>query len=151
MVADAVILSAQFWRTRADMGGTGRTWNIRDKQLSETKTYKYLGVIINKRMRDSNHISDHLEEKGNKLESYVRYTLANNMDISRVKLGDTLWSKPVLPDTCSRSMVLWYTEIKTHTLQSLQYKCAPQHASQDSPVRWFWMGWYFGPPQCSHS
>ena len=37
-------------------------WNIGDKQLSATKTYKYLGVIINKWLRDSNHINDHLAE-----------------------------------------------------------------------------------------
>ena len=71
-------------------------WQLRDKLLSETKSYKYLGVIISRMHKDNNHINSHPREKAKKSESYIRYTLANNLDIKHATLGDTLWQKITL-------------------------------------------------------
>ena len=93
--------------------------------LSETNTYKYLGVIINRRLSDSDHVKQHLAEKVKKLESYLRYTLANHMNIERVKFGNTLWHKALLPSIAHAAGV-WFndTESARKNLNSFQYKCA---------------------------
>ena len=70
-------------------------WLLWCKMLPEPQIYKYLCVIINRHLMDTDHLHGHLAEKFNKLESYIRYTLANNLDIKRVTLGNTLWQNPV--------------------------------------------------------
>ena len=42
-------------------------WQFGDKLLSETKSYKYLGVIINRTRKDNDHINSHLWEKTKKI------------------------------------------------------------------------------------
>ena len=37
-----------------------RQWYIGNKAINETKSYKYLGTIINWELKDSGHINDHL-------------------------------------------------------------------------------------------
>ena len=61
----------------------------------------------------------------NKLASYIRYTLANNLDIKRVTLGDTLWHKAVLP-ALAHGAGVWFNDSKSarQSLESTQYKCA---------------------------
>ena len=102
-----------------------RKWPLGDMLLGETKTYKYLGVIINRRLTDSDHVKSHLSEKAKKLEAYIRYILANNMNIRRISFGNTLWHKAVLPGL-SHAAGIWFNDTKSakDSISSSQYKCA---------------------------
>ena len=53
-----------------------------------------MGVIINRTLKDNDHINLHLAEKINKFESHIRYTVANNLDIN-VQHSVTLCGKKV--------------------------------------------------------
>jgi hypothetical protein len=88
-----------------------KQWPLGNLLLAETKTYKYLGVIINRHLKDSDHIISHLTEKAKKLESYIRYTLARHMDIKRITFGDTLWQKAILP-SLSHAAGVWFNDTK---------------------------------------
>ena len=102
-----------------------RSWPLGENSLKETKVYKYLGVLINRRLKDNSHVSDHIVSKAKKLEAYIRYTLANHSDINRVNFGSTLWHKATLPGL-SHAAGIWFNDTKTSTnsLLSSQYKCA---------------------------
>ena len=101
------------------------TWKLGDKLLKETKSYKYLGVFINKFLTDTYHINTHLKDKANKLDSYIRYTLSNNLDVKRITLGNTLWEKAVLP-ALAHGAGVWFCDTNTArvSLTKIQYKCA---------------------------
>jgi hypothetical protein len=102
-----------------------KLWPLGNTLLKETKTYKYLGVIINRLITDTNHISDHLLTKGKHFDSYMRYTLAKHMDINRIDFSNTLWIKAILP-SLSHAFAMWFnqTKISQKCLKSIQYKCA---------------------------
>ena len=40
-----------------------KKWLLGDMKISEAKSYKYLGVVINRRLTDSDHIRHHLGKK----------------------------------------------------------------------------------------
>jgi len=104
---------------------TDKQWPLGDMMLKETNSYKYLGVIINRRLNDSDHINVHLAEKAKKLQAYLRYTLSSHMDINRVTFGNTLWHKALLP-SLSHACGIWFNDTLTtrKNIMSFQYKCA---------------------------
>jgi hypothetical protein len=101
-----------------------RQWMLGDKIVKETKWYKYLGVIINNRLKDNSHLKDHIEQKAKKLESYMRFTLANHSDINRYDFGNTLWHSAALP-SLGHAAGVWFNDTKSsqQIIQSAQYKC----------------------------
>ena len=103
---------------------TDKLWRLGDQVITETKEYKYLGVMINNQVKDSSHIS-YLNNKVKKLESYLRFTLAKHMDINRVHFGDNLWRKAILP-SLSHASAIWFNDSKNSkdNLMSIQYKFA---------------------------
>jgi hypothetical protein len=104
---------------------SNRLWPLGDVMLTEVQSYKYLGVYINRFMKDNNHIKQHLETKGKKFEAHLRFILANHMDINRVNFGSTMWTKALLPGLAHASGI-WFNETKSSQtcLRSVQYKCA---------------------------
>ncbi len=104
---------------------TNIRWMLGDKALKETNSYKYLGVIISRRLNDSLHISKHLSEKADNLASYIRFTLSTNLDVQRCQLGNTLWHNVALP-ALSHASGIWFNNSNTTSkcLNSAQYKCA---------------------------
>ena len=92
---------------------------LSDTILSETNTYKYLGTIINRQLKDTNHIGTHLSEKLKKTESYVRYTRSHHLDIKQITFGNILWEKVVLP---SYPVTCWFSEMTTSRKQLLSFK-----------------------------
>ena len=54
-------------------------WQLGNKMLSEMKTYEYLDLIY-MYLKDNDHIHVHFTEMS-KLETYIRYPLANNLDM----------------------------------------------------------------------
>ena len=104
---------------------SGRMWQLGDSLLSETKTYKYLGVLMNRYVKDSDHVKQLLETKAKKQSSYIRYTLANHLDVNRVEFGNTLWNKAMLP-SLSHAAAVWFDETVTSQtiLSRAQYNCA---------------------------
>ena len=95
------------------------------KTFEETLSYKYLGVIINRRLNNNIHIHDHLDSKATTSSSYIRYTLANHADIKRVDFGKSLWHRDVLTGLI-HARGIWFNETKSshNTLLSAQYRCA---------------------------
>jgi hypothetical protein len=100
-------------------------WILGDQVIQETATYKYLGIIINRQLKDSHHINQHLTAKGKNLESYMRYTLAKHMNMKRIFFGNTLWHKAILP-SLSHAAAVWFNNLDTASkrLSSIQYKIA---------------------------
>ena len=47
-------------------------WQWGDLVIGEAKPYKYLGVMINKHIKDNTHVIDYLAAKANKSESYLK-------------------------------------------------------------------------------
>jgi hypothetical protein len=104
---------------------SSKLWPLGSMMLPETKNYKYLGVIINSNLSDTDHINSHLAKKAKKLQGYLRYTLSGHMDINRVNFGNTLWQKAVLPSLSHGTAVWFNNSISTRkNLQSFQYNCA---------------------------
>ena len=104
---------------------SNKKWKLGNKMLEETSSYKYLGVIINSRLKDNTHIKDHVLSKASTAESSIRYNLAIHSDINRIQFGNTLWKQAVLPSLTHAGGV-WFCESKTNRdlLSSAQYKCA---------------------------
>ena len=104
---------------------SNKKWQIGNKLLDETANYKYLGVIINRQIKDNNHILDLISSKCSKLESYTRYTLSKHSDINRVDFGNSLWHSAILPSLAHTSGT-WFDDTATtrEKLLSSQYKCA---------------------------
>jgi hypothetical protein len=102
---------------------SNKCWSLGNDSISETKTYKYLGVIINKQLKDNNHIQDHLKSKISKLKGHIRYILAQHMDINRISFGNTLWHNVVLP-SISHAGGTWFNTTKQSQsmLRSAQYQ-----------------------------
>ena len=82
-------------------------WKLGNTFLSETKTYKYLGVVINRYLTDSDHIKQLLSEKAKKQNGYLRHILANHLDIKRIEFGTTMWKKALLPGL-SHAAGVWF-------------------------------------------
>lgn len=101
-----------------------KEWLLGDTCVKETKCYKYLGVLINNKLKDNSHLTDHIVTKAKKLESYIRFTLANHSDINRIDFGNSLWHSAVLP-SISHAAGIWFNESisSIKLLQSAQYKC----------------------------
>ena len=99
-------------------------WHLGNLDIYETHEYKYLGVIINKQMSDTNHLS-YIRKKMKKLENYVRYTLAKHKDINRVNFGDNLWRKAILP-SINHASGIWFSSSRKsqEELSSHQYSIA---------------------------
>lgn len=104
---------------------SSKQWKLGNKSLVETNSYKYLGILINRRVKDNTHIQECVHSKATKQSSYIRYNLANHSDINRVAFGNTLWTKVVIPSLAHAAGV-WFNETAQSqtTLQSAQYKCA---------------------------
>lgn len=104
---------------------TDTQWQLGDQYIVEAKTYKYLGVIINRNIKDNNHINDHVMSKVSKLQSYLRFMLAKHHDINRIHFGDTLWRKAILP-SLAHSSGIWFsnTQQTQNNIISAQYKMA---------------------------
>ncbi len=102
-----------------------KEWPLGGNLLKETDTYKYLGVIINRNLTDTNHIKGHLDNKASKGAAYTRFTLTRHSDINRIDFGNTLWNNAVLP-SLSHACGIWFTntKISRSILHSAQYKCA---------------------------
>ena len=47
---------------------TEKQWILDDDFIGETNTYKYLGVIMSRQLKDNNHVNDHLSTKVNKTQ-----------------------------------------------------------------------------------
>ena len=94
-------------------------------KICETKTYKYLGIIINRQLTDTDHIKQHLSKKVKKMEGYIRYTLASHMDINRVNFGMTIWDKVILL-SISHAAPVWFNDTASNkkALLSFQNECA---------------------------
>ena len=102
-----------------------KQWSLGEKSIKETRFYKYLGIIIDRHLKDSVHINDYIAKKAKNLESYTRFTLAKHMDVNRVHFGNTIWQSAVQPSLLHASGV-WFNKSKqsTNKLKSLQYKMA---------------------------
>ena len=102
-----------------------KQWHLGGLTISEAKCYKYLGVMINRHLTDTNHINDHLKVKADKLQSYLRFTLARHYDINRFQFGDSLWRKAILPSLAHASGI-WFDNTATSrkNIRSFQYKMA---------------------------
>ena len=100
-----------------------KRWKLGDHMLEEAKSYKYLGVLLNRRLQDSTHI-DYVDTKATKLNSYIRYTLSLHSDINRVDFGNSIWNKAALPSLRHASGI-WFNKSKASKdkLLSAQYKC----------------------------
>ena len=104
---------------------TTKEWQMGNKVLKETKSYKYLGVIINRQLKDNQHILEHVSSKAKKMNTYVRYTLAKHLDINRIHFGNTMWHSAVQP-SISHAAGVWFNNTKqtTDKLHSIQYQFA---------------------------
>ena len=102
-----------------------KQWRLGEEYIKETNTYKYLGVMMNRQLNDSNHIKDHLSSKMDKFKSHIRYVLAKHADINRVSFGTTLWQKVTLP-SISHAAGIWFNPTKQSrsSLESFQYQVA---------------------------
>ena len=114
--------------------------------LKETRCYKYLGIIINRSLSDTDHRKSNIGDKVKKLDAYLRYTLAGHMNINRVSFGNTLWHKAVLP-CLSHGASVWFNDSSTtqRLLQSYQYRlakavsrldCMPSRSALLSELGW---------------
>ena len=123
-----------------------KQWYIGEMTIKETKYYKYLGIIINRQLKDNDHFTVHIESKAKKLNSYVRYTLANHLDINRVQFGNAMWHNAVLPSLTHASAV-WFESTKksANKLKSIQYqlakavlklRCMPASTSTIAELGW---------------
>jgi hypothetical protein len=129
-----------------------KQWFLGDLVLQETNTYKYLGIVINRRLKDNDHIKQHLIPKAKNLESYIRFTLAKHMDINRVNFGNTIWQKAIQP-SLSHAAAVWLNDSKSacDRLSSIQYnfgkavlkiKCMPSKTATLAELGWL--------PFCDH-
>ena len=123
-----------------------RSWQLGDKKLNETNSYCYLGTIITRSLKDTEHINKHLMDKATKLESYMRYTLAKHMDIKRIVFADNMWRKAIQP-SLSHAAGVWFSSAKSTSekLSSIQYKmakaalnikCMPSAAATIAELGW---------------
>ena len=101
-----------------------KKWQLGTMSLDETNCYKYLGVILNRQMKDGNHIKEHISSKVSNLDGYIRYTLAKHADINRVKFGNSLWYACALP-SIKHACAIWFNDTKSSKdmIKSYQYKC----------------------------
>jgi hypothetical protein len=104
---------------------SNREWYLGYQVLKETKSYKYLGVIINRNISETHHINDHLKTKASKLQAYMRYTLGRHHDLNRVQFGSSLWEKAISP-SLTHACGVWFcnTETSKKIIRSMQYKFA---------------------------
>ena len=104
---------------------SNKQWHIGELNLAETNSYKYLGVTINRLLKDNDHVTKHLADKCKKLEAYIRYTLSNNMDSWHIEFGNTLWDNALLA-SLSHASSMWFNGTKNirDTLESMQHRCA---------------------------
>ena len=94
--------------------------------ILETKTYKFLNIIINIRLKDTDRIHVHLAEEANNLKLYIRYTLANIIDVNHITLLDTLWQQVIVSVLTHGSGIWpWFNDTgkAKQSLQSFLYKC----------------------------
>ena len=102
---------------------SNKQWQLGNHFITETTSYKYLGQIINRQLKDSEHIDTYIMEKSKK--AYLRYTLAKHMSINRVHFGGTLWQKAILP-SISHASGVWFesTGKSRKNISSVQHKIA---------------------------
>ncbi len=102
-----------------------RGWALGDKWIYKTNSYCYLGVFMNRSLKDSYHINSHITKKADKMDPYMRYTLAKHHDIKRIELADTIWQKIVLP-SLTHGAGVWFADTKSSKdkLSSIQYRFA---------------------------
>ena len=87
------------------------------------KCFQKLKLTNNRLLKDTDHIHGHLAETANYLESYIRYTLANNVHVKLkcITPGNTLWQKPVLPALAHRAGVWFIDTWKDNDIQTFRY------------------------------
>ena len=123
-----------------------KDWFLGSNVIKETQTYKYLGIIITRQLKDNQHINSHLATKIKNLDAYTRYTLSKHMDINRINFGDTIWRSAVQP-SLSHAASIWFnnTTQSTKKLLSMQYrmaravlklKCTPSMYSTFGELGW---------------
>lgn len=101
-----------------------KQWKLGNLSLSEVNVYKYLGVLISRTLKDSQHIKTHLKDKGKTLKGFIQSILSRHLNVNRVEFGDVLWrcvAQPALSHGCGT----WFEGVnKTlhDTIQSLQYQ-----------------------------
>ena len=103
---------------------SNKKWALGDLLLNETNSYKYLGVVINRQLKDSTHINKHLADKSKKHQCYLRHSLANHLDINRVQFGSTLCQKAIIPSLTHAAGVWFGSASSNKQLSSSQYKLA---------------------------
>ena len=103
-----------------------RKWPIGNIELSETRSYKYLGVHINRTLQDNDHLKE-VCKKGSKIESHLRFTLASHLDMKRAMFGSEIWNKMGLP-AITHACAVWLnrTDTSKRQIKSIQYKSAKQ-------------------------
>ena len=99
-----------------------KKWNLGDLVLKETCSYKYLGVIITRSLKDHEHFKN-VYQKGMKLIAYCKSLINNHNGFNRFLYGDVLWNNIILP-TISYGSSVWFLQSKNDIkkLNSLQYQ-----------------------------
>ena len=102
-----------------------KMWQLGNKYIQETNSYKYLGVYINRQLKDHTHILEYLKKKSTKMEGYVRHLLASHLDINRIEFGNALWFQAILP-SISHCASVWLNNSDNYAkcLKSIQYNFA---------------------------
>lgn len=103
----------------------GLQWTLGNTFIKETKSYKYLGIMIDSYLKDTVHVNNYIASKAKNLESYTRFTLAKHMDINRTHFGNTIWHTAIQPSLLHASGV-WFDQSKKskNKLKSIQYQLA---------------------------
>ena len=102
-----------------------KKWMLGNLEISECKTYKYLGVIISNSLSDSAHVKNAVKPKGSRLRGYLSSILSYHENISRVIFGNSIWKNIVLPSlTHGGAIWLCNTKESEATLKSIQYSMA---------------------------
>ena len=100
-----------------------KNWILGNSNIAEVNSYKYLGVTINRQMKDNDHVTKNVASKVKRLKGHISYILAKHMDIKRISFGNTLYHKVVLP-SLSHAAGIWFTPSKQcqSQLTSFQYQ-----------------------------
>ncbi|CAH1776829.1 unnamed protein product, partial [Owenia fusiformis] len=92
-----------------------------DLKLSEVHSYKYLGYIFHKNLRDNDHMNE-TALKAKKLNGYIKYTLNRHMNVKRIDFGNQLYKSKLLSSVL-HSCAIWASDNKSYEtrLKSMQY------------------------------
>ncbi|CAH1787824.1 unnamed protein product, partial [Owenia fusiformis] len=101
---------------------TNNQWKLGQLSLKETKTYKYLGVILNNTLKDSDHFNTLIKEKARKTRFYICSTLNKHSNLERFKFGDVLHNNVFIPAVLHACGVISFdNNTRMNAMNSYQY------------------------------